>query len=315
MRMLDLFSGIGGFSLAGEWAGFETAMFCEIDPFCRAVLAHHWPEVPIHDDIKTLTGDAVGSVDLITGGFPCQPFSVAGKRRGQEDDRHLWPEMARLIGECRPRWVLGENTPGIIGLALDDCLADLESLGYEAWPVVLPACGVGAWHRRERVWIVAHRDGERRQKQRLAVADGTQSDCAEHVGASHPDSQGGGVRRGGSPGEAGFASQFCEDVPHSPGLFRPEVIGQQSVRNLRCDGSEWIAANSAVITEREQADETNTVAVGRDTWEVPRCGDWWSTEPGVCGVAHGVPRRVDRLRALGNAIVPQVAYEIMRLMR
>ena len=126
MKHLDLFSGIGGFALAAGWAGFETAMFCEIDPFARKVLAKHWPEVPIHDDIHTLTADVVGQpIDLITGGFPCQPFSVAGKRRGQEDDRHLWPQMARVIDDCRPRWVLGENTPGIISLALDDCLADL----------------------------------------------------------------------------------------------------------------------------------------------------------------------------------------------
>src|SRR5690242_14537733 len=107
MRHLDLFSGIGGFSLAAGWAGFTTVQFCEIDPFCQKVLAKNFPGVPIHDDIRTLAGESLGPIDLITGGFPCQPFSVAGKRRGADDDRHLWPEMARLVGECRPRWVLG----------------------------------------------------------------------------------------------------------------------------------------------------------------------------------------------------------------
>ena len=156
MNVLDLFSGIGGFSLGLERAGMRTVAFCETDEFCRRVLAKHWPDVPIHGDIKELNGDGI-SADLVCGGFPCQPFSVAGVRRGEADDRYLWPEMARVISEVRPRWVLAENVVGIDGLALDRVLSDLESLGYEtAPPLEIPACAVDAPHRRQRVWIVAH---------------------------------------------------------------------------------------------------------------------------------------------------------------
>src|SRR5215831_16662165 len=160
---LDLFSGIGGFALAASWAGYETVLFCEIDRFCQAVLRKNFPGVPIHDDVRTLAAEHVpGPVDLLTGGFPCQPVSVAGQRRGDADDRWLWPEMARVVGEVRPRYVLAENVPGLIGMALDGCLADLEGLGYACRAVIVPACAVGAWHRRDRVWIVAHAAGVRR---------------------------------------------------------------------------------------------------------------------------------------------------------
>ena len=130
MRVLDLFSGIGGFSLGLERAGMETVAFCEIEEFPRKVLAKHWPGVPIHKDIRDLKGDAIGPVDLICGGYPCQPFSTAGKRRGKEDDRHLWPEYLRLIREIRPTWVIGENVAGHISMGLDQVLADLEGEGY-----------------------------------------------------------------------------------------------------------------------------------------------------------------------------------------
>jgi DNA (cytosine-5)-methyltransferase 1 len=153
---LDLFSGIGGFALAARNVGWQTVAFCESEPFCQAVLRKHWPDVPIHPDVRTLTGDAVGSVDIITGGYPCQPFSLAGKRGGSDDDRHLWPEFARLIRELRPRWVLGENVAGHITLGLDDVLADLEGLGYAWEAFVIPAVAVDARHRRERLWIAAY---------------------------------------------------------------------------------------------------------------------------------------------------------------
>jgi DNA (cytosine-5)-methyltransferase 1 len=316
---LDLFSGIGGFALAAEWAGFETVAFCEIDPYCQKVLRKHWPHVPIHDDIRTLAGESVGSVDLLTGGFPCQPFSVAGKRRGTADDRNLWPEMARVVAECRPRWVLGENTPGFIGMALDDCLADLEGIGYEAWPVVVPACGVGAWHRRERVWIVAHAGSERRQQ----VAGSAHGDEAAHEGrtpehdhvaqrhgqvAPHahvegepvvagdgdagrgqlgarvdPDAQMRRLRRGSASGRAGLTTQLHENVSDSAGAGQPDPRGSG----------------------------TNAWTPGRTA---PRDDGWWDVEPNVGRVAHGVPHRVDRLRGLGNAIVPHVAFEIIRHM-
>ena len=147
MRVLDLFSGIGGFSLGLESAGMETVAFCEQDKFCQKVLAHHWPDLPIHSDITELNGyEYRGAVELICGGFPCQPFSVAGKRRGKEDDRALWPEMLRVIREVAPRWVIGENVSGIIAMELDQVLFDLESEGYTCWTFVIPACAVDAHH-------------------------------------------------------------------------------------------------------------------------------------------------------------------------
>ena len=152
---LDLFSGIGGFALAAGWAGFETVGFCDNEPYAQAVIKKHWPNVPIHEDIKTLDGTAYRGVTLLTGGFPCQPFSNAGKRRGKDDDRYLWPQMLRVIQEARPDWIVGENVVGIIGLALDQVCSDLEAEGYEVEPIIIPACGVDAPHRRNRVWVVA----------------------------------------------------------------------------------------------------------------------------------------------------------------
>ena len=163
-QVLDLFSGIGGFSLGLERAGFATTAFCEIDPFCRRVLVRHWPGTPIYHDInqlteRTLRHDHLPSIDLICGGYPCQPFSVAGRQRGERDPRHLWPQMHRLIRELRPRWVICENVRGHIELGLDTVLDELEALGYTAWTFVVPACAVGANHRRDRVWVVAHAAG------------------------------------------------------------------------------------------------------------------------------------------------------------
>lgn len=159
---LSLFSGIGGLDLAAEMAGFKTVGQCEWADYPTKVLKKHWPDVPKWRDIRSLTEDSffektgLRTVDIISGGFPCQPFSVAGKRGGKDDDRYLWPEMLRVIREICPVWVIGENVPGIINLALDTVLSDLESEGYEAQPFVIPACGVDAPHKRERVCILAH---------------------------------------------------------------------------------------------------------------------------------------------------------------
>ena len=161
MKVLDLFSGIGGFSLGLEAAGFETAAFCEYDQEAQKVLRKNWPNVPIFSDVRTLTkqelqDNGIQNIGLICGGYPCQPFSVAGERRGAEDDRHLWPEMFRLVQELRPTWVIGENVAGHINMGLDEVLADLETEGYTARTFVIPACAVDAHHRRDRVWTVAH---------------------------------------------------------------------------------------------------------------------------------------------------------------
>ena len=170
LKILDLFSGIGGFSLGLERTGnFETVAFCEIDKYCKLLLQKHWKGVKIYDDVKKITkegfeADGIPSPDVITGGFPCQPFSVAGKQKGTSDDRHLWPEMFRIIKAFKPRFVIGENVRGIIniqdGVVFEAVCTDLESEGYEVQPFIIPAAGVGAPHRRERVWIIATNSSE-----------------------------------------------------------------------------------------------------------------------------------------------------------
>lgn len=162
MTHASLFSGIGGFDLAAEWAGWTNVFNCEVDPFCRKVLKYHFPKAAQYEDIRT-TDFTVwrDRIDVLTGGFPCQPFSVAGNRKGTGDDRYLWPEMLGAIREIRPRWVVGENVLGIVdwseGLVFEQVCSDMENEGYEVQPFVLPACGVDAPHRRDRVWFVAHR--------------------------------------------------------------------------------------------------------------------------------------------------------------
>ncbi len=325
---LDLFSGIGGFSLASGWANYTTIGFCEVDPFCRRVLAKHWPGVPIHGDIRTLTGEIVSGwaggrpVDLITGGFPCQPVSVAGKRMGKEDDRYLWPEMLRVIAGIRPHRVLGENVAGIVTMGLDAVLSDLESLGYTCRPVVIPAAAVGAPHRRDRVWILA--DAERGKgalpetfggegafgagSSRADVADshgkrleGSES-FGERIGiitrtsdtsgpANAPDPH--GARREGHGRTIGASAQFTGVSTVGGGERRngPEALGGMG------DTADGLPGRVARSGWRVGAGVLN-----------PWSSDW---EAGCSRVVGHETDRVNKLKALGNAIVPQVAYEIL----
>ena len=172
MQIIDLFSGIGGFSLAGHWAGWQTVQFCEIDTFCGRVLEKNFPGIPIHQDIKTLTRDNIlengiwrpSEPTIVVGGFPCQPYSHAGRRKGNDDDRALWPQMLRIVREVEPAWVVGENVAGLLsmdgGRVFDGIVTDLENAGYSVEVFVIPACAVGAPHRRDRVWIIAHRNSQ-----------------------------------------------------------------------------------------------------------------------------------------------------------
>ena len=216
---LSLFSGIGGLDLAAEWAGFTTVGQCEWADYPTKILEKHWPEVPRWRDIRTLTKESfyertgLRTVDIISGGFPCQPFSQAGKRRGKEDDRYLWPEMLRVVSEIRPAWVVGENVAGIVNLALDTVLSDLEAIGYTGQAFVIPACAVDAPHRRDRVAIVAYANDRRRALRR----DGEFSDAenpgglwSNHGrGAAKPVSR---ERREHKPGFSGVADGLRTDV-------------------------------------------------------------------------------------------------------
>ena len=274
LRVLDLFSGIGGFSLGLErTGGFETVAFCEIEPFPRKVLQRHWPKVPCYEDIRTLSADSLGrdeiSVDVICGGYPCQPFSSAGRREGKNDDRHLWPEFMRLVVELRPSWVIGENVAGHVSMGLDDVLSDLEGEGYTCRPFIIPACAVGAPHRRDRVWVIANTTSDRR-----AVS--------------------GGRNKGRNPNSP-CRKQFWGEL----GGARTNDASR-TMADSKCLGCGQVVAS---IIARKESEGSASQA------EYCRCaGRWqrWLPEPDVGRVVNGVPRRVDRLRALGNSIVPQI---------
>ena len=296
--MLDLFSGIGGFSLAASWTGgIETVTFCEIEPYCQKVLKKHWPDVPIYPDIKQLRGEDIGPVDIVCGGFPCQPFSVAGKQRGKEDDRYLWPEMFRVIRETRPSWVVGENVIGLINMELEQCFLDLEGEGYEVQSFIIPACGVEAPHQRYRVWIVAHSNGTRELQPQGSVETfgGRISNCNQDV--ADP-------------------SQFSSDGKWDSGADSKD-IGKQWVsasaggsgcnvayaHKHRLEGfNEWTSSSQQATTF-----QANSRATGVEYWR-----NYWDSEPNVGRVANGIPDRVHRLKALGNSIVPQVVYPILQ---
>jgi DNA (cytosine-5)-methyltransferase 1 len=169
MKHASLFSGIGGFDLAAQWMGWDNLFHCEIDKTCQKILQYYWPNAKTYTDVKT-TDFTIwrGRIDVLTGGFPCQPYSAAGKRKGKEDERHLWPEMLRAIREIQPTWIVGENVLGLTnwngGLVFEEVCADLEAEGYEVQPYVLPAAGINAPHRRDRVWFVAYANNERSQR-------------------------------------------------------------------------------------------------------------------------------------------------------
>lgn len=304
MKVLDLFSGIGGFSLGLERAGMETVAFCEIDPFCQKVLKKHWPRVPILEDVRKIDGDEFrGSINVICGGYPCQPFSVAGKRAGQDDDRHLWPEVARLVSEIRPRWFIGENVAGHITMGLDNVLSDLEELGYTVEPpLVIPAVALDAKHRRDRVWIIAHTERERGwQEQKCGPRsedpakpghDGqTRSLANTHRGERETRGEYPRWKAGGNP------SECCEKAGS---VANTNSIGSQE----RLAGSEGCGKWKT----RRPVDKSDAGPGAGNRQELGR----WPAEPGVGRVAHGIPRRVDRLRALGNAVVPQIPEIIGR---
>lgn len=279
MRVLDLFSGIGGFSLGLERAGMETVAFCEVDAFCRQVLAKHWPNVRIHDDVRTLDGNQYrGAIDLVCGGFPCQPFSVAGKRAGKDDDRHLWPEMLRIIREVQPRYVIGENVAGFAGMELDNCLSDLEAIGYACGAFVIPACAVDAQHRRDRVWIIA----------------------TNMVNSSSQSGWGGEPREGGR----GLAME----------RYILEKTGwKEASDQIGGSGKNVSNANSALeqgrgLSSGVHAQKPKPDSGSHEGGRSAPCK--WEPEPAVGRVANGIPRRMDRLKSLGNAVVPQVVEQI-----
>ena len=282
---LSLFSGIGGLDLAAEMAGFRTVGQCEWADYPTKVLEKHWPDVPRWRDIRTLTGESfyektgLRTVDVISGGFPCQPFSVAGKRRGKEDDRYLWPEMLRVISELRPAWVVGENVAGIVNMALDQVYADLENEGYTVQALIIPACAVDAPHRRDRCAIVAW-DANRRDRDAWAEREVEERENSEPAG-------------------------ICDDVPTEKA--QPERRYDVSSDTDNRGRSLWRDGELPAVEETATSWADHR---GRAPEYVT--GEWWPAEPDVGRVAHGVPSRVDRLKCLGNAVVPQQFYPVFK---
>lgn len=323
MNHVDLFSGIGGFALAAGWAGFTTVGFCEIEPFCREVITARFGAIAdtepvrelqpqggernergrigngpvLYSDIRSLDGSRFRNITLLTGGFPCQPFSVAGKRKGKDDDRHLWPEMLRVIHEARPRWVIGENVAGFVSMALDEVCADLEGEGYEVQPFVIPACAVNAPHRRDRVWIVGHSSSHRCEwgRQGNAAAKGLQP-RSKHAGELEgrlegsyrhaPDTE--GMRLGG------WSVDGCQ-VEREGFLSGEQDWGQVGGENEGCH---------------------RVISPGWDASWTEIAQRFCSLDARLSDNLVGRPlrdkNRVQRLKAAGNSIVPQVAYEIIQ---
>ncbi len=285
MKLLDLFSGIGGFSLAAHWVwgkDLEIVGFCEIDNYCKKVLNKNFPGVPIYDDIKKLRGTDFGAVELITGGDPCQPYSVAGKRKGKEDNRYLWPEMFRIIQETHPNWIVNENVVGSTDMVLDKKIADLESEGYEIRPFNIPACAINAKHQRQRIWLIAN--------------DEKQINWEHNTNSSYGQIQ--------QLGEC-FSKNNVADSKSGKSWKQTK---QKRWKNISGRSEKKFNASNATKQGLERKKPTGK------SWEQNRlfteC-DWWTTEPELGRVVNGIPNRVDRLKGLGNAIVPQVAMVIM----
>jgi len=326
---LDLFSGIGGFALAAGWAGYRTVGFCEVEDYPRRILSKRFSGVPIHGDIRELDGAAYRGVTLITGGYPCQPFSQAGKRQGAADDRHLWPEMLRVVKQARPAWVLAENVAGHITMGLDQVLADLEAEGYACRAVVVPACAVDAPHRRDRVWIVAesradtehdgfatrpqqHSQNQQQQgraQEQASIEQSTGSSSRPVIQPAVADS--GSARRQGGELQAGR---------NEPGLCGTDVADTDSKRKQSRDKPQRQDAEDAGQSSRGAEHGTGHVesrmGISSDGLseglDMPRRWSDGSWEDGVPRVTVGAKNRTQRLKALGNAIVPQVAYELIR---
>jgi len=281
LRHLDLFSGLGGFSLGLEaTGGFETVAFCDIEKFSRKVLKKHWPNVKQYKDIKELTyeqikEDTLAPIDIVTGGYPCQPFSIAGSQRGEKDKRHLWPDMFRIVKECKPTWVIGENVSGHIKLGLDTVLQDLESEGYSVRAFSISASSVGANHQRERVWIIAHSNMEntRQHGRRIESTWDTES----------------------------IGPRTSEETEWSPNSDK--VNGSSERASLVGESSD---TNSQGLQGRRSEQQLRENETERPTsWD-----SWWESEPSVGRVANGIPHRVDRLKGLGNSLVPAIPFII-----
>ena len=350
MRHGSLFSGIGGFDLAAEWMGWTNVFHCEINPFGQKILKHYWPEAELIEDITKFDFRKYhGTVDIVSGGFPCQPFSAAGKRKGTEDDRHLWPRMLEVIKQVRPNWVVGENVAGIGSMELENSLSavesnpdipeggegnytsvldgvcnDLEGIGYHVQPFIIPACAVNAPHRRDRVWFIAHsvNGGHRNNGRQNREADGVSQLNREAICSGMPD-------RANNETSPDPGSEQLQDRTQNRNIQntkekrtrvddRSERQGDTGDASDSCiqghKGSKWRGSHG----ERHGAQTSGSTA---KCFEIPTW-DNWPTQSPVCSGNDELPGRLDgitfpkwrneSIKAYGNAVVPVLVYEIFK---
>ena len=291
MNHLDMCSGIGGWAIAFRELGINTAAFCEIDKYPRQVLQKNFPGIPIFNDLKELTYEdikertGVDGIDIITCSYPCQPFSVAGKQKGEEDPRHLWPDTFRIVQECRPTWFVGENVSGHIKLGLDTVLQDLASEGYDTRTFIIPASSVGAWHKRERLWIIGHKTVSDTESLRLRGRSGQECRSPQW--------------------------QFLKEEQEGREVWREakrcSASYGEDLSDTSSEGLQGLNAKSG-INESQLGQSTNHDDARRQE-------NWWQTQSELCGVPNGISyeldkSRVGRIKGLGNAIVPQIAWFI-----
>jgi DNA (cytosine-5)-methyltransferase 1 len=367
LKLLDLFSGIGGFSLGLESTGyFQTIAFVEKDKFCRQVLQKNFNNIPIEEDIRNVRGSNYAA-DVITGGFPCQPFSVAGKRKGTADDRYLWDETIRVVAECKPRWFIGENVEGLIninnGMVLRQVQTDLEEQGFQVQCIVIPASGIGAWHQRKRIWIVANSSSQRSSSQSIGVnrelaeeSSGeketrdqstlcTSSSCSDVSNSNNNGSyrsQRNETEQSCNKQEDRLSFRDDKDVPNSDsklsnGCGSSTRNSSTKFKGLECNQSwNW----NEVRSKAERCSEQNRDDVPNSNGERPqgyklqhdletgkqisehdgktsseRQQTWWQAQSEFCGVPNGISYELDkdranRIKSLGNSIVPQIARQI-----
>ncbi len=326
MNHLDLFSGIGGFSIGLEKVGFNTIAFCEKENYCRMLLQKHWKGVKIYNDIKECKGKEIketyGRVDILTGGFPCQPYSVAGKQKGTADDRYLWPEMFRVIKEVQPTFVIAENVRGIIniqdGMVFETVCSDLESEGFEIQTFIIPAAGVGAPHKRERVWIVGYskhngsltseiKRGDNKINDRTEEREDT-TFKPERAGRSRDNEIMENTRR--KLHERSSVREKNEDEIKKENANKFERSSSESASNVANTKSEQSISKYYREQPGETSEQEQIKSRGSSSWTLREAN--WLSEPNVGRVVNGVPGRAHRLRGLGNAIVPKIAEEIGR---
>ena len=327
----SLFAGIGGIDLGLERTGyFRTAWVCERDPYCQRVLAKHWPDATVFDDVADI-GEDTPAVDVIAAGFPCQPVSHAGRRKAQDDERWLWPHVERCVRVLRPRGVLLENVAGLFTAGFDDVIGGLAACGYDAEWDCIPAAAVGAPHLRERVFIIATSGSTTHE----SVGEGWPSPMAYSDQPRPVRTIGGIVEAAGEggqhtnitgPGRNGTAQAMADTTGEGPQRHgRPVTAHAAGHAAARCAGGTAQAmADTTSIRPSGPWQPIHTIGTAEDASRETdnpihvRVGCHWESEPNVGRVANGVPRRVDRLRALGNAVVPQVAeyvgHQLFRVM-